>query len=103
MGKHGFFDRPTKAASLMLEADIRALAKARRERERERIARLSDRDIQLIMARKITEAAAQRGEVQRRDFHQAGIPDARIDANFDPAMALARRRDTALDAMGAAA
>jgi hypothetical protein len=80
------------------------LAKYRQElatKERARIARLSDRDIQKIAARKIVEAARRSGSVTRRDLHQGGIPDHRIDSNLAQAFALARRMEPMLDAMGA--
>jgi hypothetical protein len=81
--------------------DAAALRRANLDRERARIARLSDNDTVRIMARVIAQAAHRRGEVDRRDFRQAGIPDARIDANFDAAMSRARRIDSAIDGMGA--
>lgn len=81
------------------------LAQTRRElqaQERDRIARLSDKDIQKIAARKIVEAVRRGGTVSRIDLIQGGIPEHRIDANRDAAFALARRIEPKLDAMGAA-
>src|SRR4051812_24635893 len=72
---------------------------ARRQKERAEIAALSNLDIQKIMARKMIEAAAARGSIVRADFHQAGIPDHRIDQNRDAAFRLARKQEPKLDAM----
>src|SRR4051794_7618231 len=86
-----------------LKKTERFLAASRRQKEREKIAALSDQDIVTIMARVITTRAAATaaagGQVARIDFHQAGIPDHRIDKNFDAAMRLARRQDPKLDGM----
>ena len=85
-----------------LKRTDRVLAQMRREQrnqERARIARLSDRDIQAIMARVLCARTPAAGLVERRDFWQAGIPDDRIDANLTAAFRLARRREPRLDQM----
>jgi len=57
-------------------------------------------DTATMMARKIL-IGVQRNppEVSRRDFRQAGISERDIDANFDKAVAIARRMDPKIDTM----
>lgn len=88
--------------------EIEAVQRAEREDERARrrqrdnrgeIRKLTDSDIAQLMAGKIVEAARARAEVDVRDMLQAGIPEARIEANRDAAFARARRIEPRLDAM----
>jgi hypothetical protein len=73
--------------------------KAKRDKERALIAALSNQDIQKIMARIVIESAVARTSVSREDLKRAGIPEHRIDNNFDAAMRLARMTEPKLDAM----
>lgn len=81
------------------DRELAAMRRERRAQERARIAALSNQDIQKIMARVIVARAAASGIVLRLDFHQAGIPEHRIDNNRDAATRLARREEPRLDAM----
>lgn len=93
----------TKGQRATWAAVTTALKREAKDKERARIALLSEKDAVLIMGRVIAEAAAKRANVTRLDFRQAGIPEDRIDPLFDRAMARARRLDPLVDAMGAAA
>jgi len=106
-GTAGGWDSPAK-----YRRKQRAEAAARHARigqERERITRLSDRDIRAIMVRVIAGNRQRSGVIEERltidraDFHRAGIPDSRIDANFEAALTLARQVNCRIDAMGALA
>jgi hypothetical protein len=79
--------------------DERDAVRAITRQPRKEIRRLSDSDVADLMADKIVARARDQGTVERQDFHQAGIPDDRIDANRDAAFARARRREPKLDAM----
>lgn len=84
-----------------MDAFLRQANREARARERATIAALSNQDIQKIMARVLVQRTTACGSVTRQDFHQAGVPDHRIDKNRAAAFALARRREPKLDAMGA--
>ena len=98
-GAAGFMsDAAYKKMNQLMRADRKAAA----ARERDKIAALSNQDIQKIMARVIRTRAADCGSVTRQDFLQAGIPEHRIDKNRDAAFRLARQQEPKLDAMGSA-
>lgn len=80
-------------------AVLKKYRRQRQDQQRAEIAALSNKDIQTIMARAAIAAMTARGSVSREDFHQAGIPNHRIDQNFDAAMRQARLQEPKLDAM----
>lgn len=80
------------------DAIVRSMRRAQRQRERARIAALSNKDIALIMARTIVERVRAAASVEIADFLRAGIPQHRIENNRDAAMRQARKLDPSLDA-----
>lgn len=83
-----------------MDAFLRKCVREHCMKQRAEIAVLSNVDIQTRMASVIIDGASRNPPgVERRDFHQAGLPDHRLDQNMAGAMRRARKHEPRLDAM----